>query len=51
MAEVFSWDNCSFHTKLINRIKIPFFIFFVFQDSLPSSPLRGFFHASRGSEK
>lgn len=30
MAEVSSWDNCSFDTMLINRIKISFLIFFVF---------------------
>lgn len=51
MAEVFSWDNCSFDTMLINRIKISFVIYFVFQNSLLSSPSRSFFHASRASEK
>lgn len=30
MAEVSSWENCSFDTMLINRIKISFLIFFVF---------------------
>lgn len=30
VAEVSSWDNCSFDTMLIKRIKISFFIFFVF---------------------
>lgn len=51
VAEAFSWDNCFFDSRLINRIKISFLIFFAFQDSLLRSPLRGFFHASRASEK